>query len=80
MNSPIAPSVGRVVLYVQTDSHVTSALITRVHSEDCINLMAMIDGDGAFPRTSVQYDEGKSQGTWHWMPYQIQADAARKEA
>lgn len=79
MANPIVPSVGRVVLYVQTDSHITSALVTRVHSENCINLMAMIDGEGAQPRTSVSYDEGKGTGTWHWMAYQVQADAARKE-
>lgn len=79
MANPIVPSVGRVVLYVQSDSHITSGLVTRVHFENVINLMAMMDGDRAQPRTSVKYDEGKGPETWHWMAYQIQADAARKE-
>lgn len=70
MRSPIYPTVGRVVLFVDYGSHVTCAMVTRVHSDECVNLMVMHDGQTPTPRTSVVYDETGEPGTWHWMDYQ----------
>lgn len=71
MDSPIEPSVGRVVLYVESGDHITCALVTRVWNANCVNLMIMYDGGVPSARTSVSYNGDKVSGTWHWMDYQL---------
>lgn len=78
MTSPIVPSIGRVVLYYEDDQQTepSPALVTKVFSDDCLNLMVSIDGVGTQPRTSVQHSETPIGGRrWHWMEYQKQAAA-----
>ncbi len=72
MDSPIVPSIGRVVLYVAEGGEVACGLITNVHSNNCINIMVMCDRDKPRPAVSVMYNENKIMGTWHWMEYQKQ--------
>jgi hypothetical protein len=92
MNS-ITPTIGRVVLFRSSDLELTGgapevpALITRVWSDDCVNLQVLRDGHGATPIgvTSVCYaelpelvdgaDQYEAGRAWRWMPYQ-QARAA----
>lgn len=72
MESPITPTVGRVVLFEEDYGGVTCALVTKVWSQNCVNLMVMHDGSTPGPRTSVQYGAPGDTGTWRWMDYQIQ--------
>jgi hypothetical protein len=72
------PSVGRIVHYKIPGSQVGQggecpAIITRVWSDTCVNLHLFRDHEqsgllleqGNYP-TSVTYDEGKGDRTWHW--------------
>lgn len=78
MTSPITPTVGRVVLFdspVQSDTGASGgpvpALITRIWSNDCVNLQVMRDAVGPVAVTSVLYsEEPNGSRRWHWMPYQ----------
>lgn len=84
MDSPIKPSVGRVVLVhggsISEDNRVVPALIQRVWSNNTVNLAAMTDY-GCKIFTSVQYSEeySKTHMNWFWMPYQVQQAATQKE-
>lgn len=82
MTNSITPTVGRVVLFRSQDPELTGgapevpALITRVWSDQTVNLQVMRDGHGATPIgvTSVMYAEdfeasGQYAG-WRWMAYQ----------
>lgn len=76
--SPIEPTVGRIVLY-RTPNHVLlhdaperPAIVTKVHSRNCIDIEAF--GCGGLIRTSVIYQDGvPGDGLtgWRWMPYQV---------
>lgn len=79
--NPITPTVGRVVLFRSKDAALTGgapevpALVTRVWSDNCVNLSVQRDGPGATPIgvTSVTYDDADEFGSshcWRWMPYQ----------
>lgn len=84
MNNPITPTVGRVVLVRNgPGSHETCGLVTKVHSDNCINIMVMHDAQGASPAVGVMYDDSEQATayiSWRWMPYQIQSEATRKQA
>lgn len=91
MSTKITPTVGRVVLIffaaaasgamegyalpITSDTPVPG-LITRVHSDSCINVAAF-DANGAnLPLMSVRLlqegDERPTSGCWaEWMPYQV---------
>lgn len=91
----ISPTVGRLVLlFVQEDKydfgfcflkekpHV--ALITAVHSDTCVNVIAFDLNGKSHPFTSIQLkqdSEEKVYGMQHveWMPYQ-KGQAAKTEA
>ena len=92
MANTITPTVGRVVLFRSTDPELTGgapeapALITRVWTDDCVNLHVQRDGHRAasIGVTSVTYaelgdgeaaDQYSPATAWRWMPYQ-QARAA----
>ncbi len=83
----IAPTVGRVVLYVPKEDKYAfgfclqagkphAALVTGVHSDRLVNL-AVFDANGkTFPATSVALrqpeDAAPKYGDYcEWMPYQI---------
>ena len=44
-------------------------MVVRVWSQDtgCSNLKVMLDGTDEYWATSVNMDEAKSNGSWHWM-------------
>lgn len=71
---------GRNVHYVTGDKHLT-ALIVKVWSKSapdepdyaCVNLAVFNPFDGehgdlpVWNKTSILYDENKSDNTWHWI-------------
>jgi hypothetical protein len=71
MTSPIEPTIGRIVLIDEGDGKVRPAIITKVWSNDLLNVMLFVDNEGAQPRTSVPYEENASgRLRWYWMDYQ----------
>ena len=90
MSTVITPTVGRVV-WITARSLVglvcLPALITHVHSDDCISAVAFsglsnVEGllpGGTLPLPSITYDEsGEKVHGWRWMPYQ-KGQAAKTE-
>lgn len=72
MTNPITPSIGRVVLFrLPYQEQDVPAIVTKVHSDTCVNLMVMYDGGQPAPVMSVSYSEDAQPATWHWMPYQL---------
>lgn len=84
----IKPSVGRVVLFIPHETkyefgirvikgHEHAAIVTHVHSENCVNL-AVFDVNGkTFPASSVYLlqpgVDGAVVGSYcRWMDYQIE--------
>lgn len=66
------PSVGRIVHYRsygtpggEYPSEVRAAIITRVHSEECVDL-CVFNPTGMFFNTSVT--KGDGPGQWNWPP------------
>ena len=44
------------------------AIVLRVWGDSgCSNLKVMLDGSDEYWATSVNFDETKQPGTWHWM-------------
>lgn len=78
----IKPTVGRIVLFQTEDTNgkqvTLPAIVTHVHSDDCISLVAFsafsniagLLAGGTRPVTSVLYDERQQLNTWRWMPVQ----------
>ena len=80
--NPIIPTVGRIVYFMPgigcnlavSKAGVLAALITAVHTDDCINL-AVFDADGEHHALSsvnhesiaTQYVDGR-HSCWDWMP------------
>lgn len=75
------PSIGRIVVFkckpdagLPLNVHTLPAIITRVWSETCINVVVFPDGWGpaqCFGVTSVQYDEADAENmhmhtAWSW--------------
>lgn len=59
------PSVGRIVHF--KDGEVTcAAIITKVCSNECVNLAFFTEGGSCSPRTSVLFGAETSQ--WSWPP------------
>lgn len=89
-DSPITPSVGRIVL-VRGGSvsgldmnRDRPAIVTRVWGQNCINVSVFGDAEPDVKLTSVSYadlgpDEHTEYATWRWMPYQV-AKAAEDAA
>lgn len=86
--SPIAPSIGRVVIVSlplsmrpQPDDTEAPGIINKVFTNDCINVALMPSGHAPWPATSITYDDAPSdsdtQMTWHWMDYQLKVAADR---
>lgn len=91
----INPTVGRVVLlftrepkydfgYSFTPGKPHTALITAVHSNTLINVIAFDANGKSFPFTSIELKQDDNQpigGVFHceWMPYQ-KGQAAKTEA
>lgn len=80
MNSPITPTVGRIVLF-RSQRHLdmgngaleVPAIVTRVWGPNCVNLQVFRDAEPPAPVTSVMYDDGEQLSVhagWRWMPYQ----------
>ena len=83
----IAPTVGRVVLYVPREDkyafgfHLSAgrphaAIVTAVHGDRLVNLAVFDTGGKTFPATSVTLkqpeDKAPDYGDYcEWMPYQI---------
>jgi hypothetical protein len=82
----IKPTIGRVVVVRNRQGAVGSqdepALVTYVHSDNCINVGGF-NADGApFSLTSLYFEQGDgspSQPHATWMPYQ-RAQAAKTES
>lgn len=82
--SPITPSVGRIVLvrgaYVLPGdpSRELPGIVTRVWGQNCINVQVFGDSDAGHV-TSVTYSEDPAEpmpyAGWRWMPYQVQKAA-----
>lgn len=79
----IKPTRGRIVLFFTQDSNgkgvTLPAIITHVHSDDCVSLVAfsafsdiesLLPG-GTRPVTSVLYDERQLLNTWRWGEFQM---------
>lgn len=67
------PSIGRIVHYhaLSSDGPVVThpAVVTRVHSDRCVNLTILFDGGAPEPRTSVERaTESDVAGRWSWPP------------
>jgi len=64
------PSVGRIVLVGESTTPDTTvehaAMITRVHSENCVNVTVFPDGGLPYPKTSVVLSEDGSPRDYHW--------------
>lgn len=81
-SNPIMPSIGRIVLFssVHQDGELP-AIVTKVHSQDCINVTVFPDGGIPFPMSSVQYAEDHAasglSNSFHWMDYQLKVAAER---
>lgn len=83
--NPITPSIGRVVLVRHTRWEGDApAIVTKVHSDECINVFVMPDNSEGYPLTSVQYDDLSGDTapsmSFHWMDYQIKVAAERDPA
>lgn len=68
------PTVGRIVYYKtygtpggEYQSEDKAAIVTRVHTEECIDL-CVFNPTGLFFNISVM--QGGNGGQWDWMPYQ----------
>lgn len=57
------PSVGRIVHFIHGGRNIAAAIVTRVHSDTCVNLYVFFDA-AAEARTSVCL--GTSDGDWMW--------------
>jgi len=69
----IKPTIGRVVLYNAGTEQRVPALISFVHSHQCINIGGFKEGGQAFAKQSVtlvQGDEPCGLGQAEWMDYQ----------
>jgi hypothetical protein len=73
------PSIGRIVIFQQSEleapvngSREHPAIITRVWSDQMVNLTVLFDSSGAAPRGSIYLESSDSrpaQGpSWHWPP------------
>lgn len=62
-------AIGRNVHYVQLNGAHSHANITRVWSDEVVNLVVFRDDDviDTHRQTSVKYSEGKEPGTWHFI-------------
>jgi hypothetical protein len=67
----VKPSIGRIVIVRHASvwgqangADAYPAIITRVHSDECINVVAFVDGVAAVARTSLVL--GTAPGQWHW--------------
>lgn len=63
------PSIGRVVHYYgprQDGPH--AAVITRVHSDQCVDLFVLPQDGDPLRIDSVVDTEGDSNGRWCWPP------------
>lgn len=77
------PTIGRIVHYKNTETEaqfqkgaqVVPAIITRVHSDNVVNLTVFTDsGGGVHQKTSVSL--GTDAGTWAWPE---RAEAPKQE-
>ena len=81
----ITPTVGRVVWYHPERAHTQpwAALITYVHSDRLVNLVAFDSEGFGKPKASVQLvqdaNEERAANYCEWMPYQT-GQAAKTEA
>lgn len=83
LESPITPTVGRIVLVrgaavVGTDpAREVPAIVTRVWGQNCINVRVFRDDydGGDLGLTSLTFNDDvadrSSHANWRWMPYQI---------
>lgn len=84
MNASITPTIGRMVLVTLASGAIRPAIVHDVHSPSCISVTVqagandteLTDERGGVPvaarLTSISQDqEGRSPGSWHWMPYQL---------
>lgn len=77
--SPIEPSLGRIVWYRERrdDGFLDEcpAIITKVWSNNCINVTVFRDMQEPLPKSSVVYSDADnmdgSYSTFCWMPYQL---------
>lgn len=63
------PSVGRIIhLFRPGRTEPDPAMITRVHSDDCVNLMVLPDQGMPYPMTSVLWGDTGEGTRWVWPP------------
>lgn len=70
------PTVGRIVHYFPADgsaldSEPFAAIVTRVWSDECVNLFICDDGSGRITRnieTSLERSDAPKAGCWMWPP------------
>lgn len=69
------PSIGRIVLYrPESSESLLPAIITRVWSDDCVNLHVfggeLPDSQGIFPTSVLRCptDDGTMPRSWSWPP------------
>lgn len=74
------PTIGRIVLFRAScypwiqDGQEVPAIVTRVWSDTCVNLMVMVDGHETTPKgvTSCCYDADadpkRTSYSWRWPP------------
>lgn len=68
------PAVCRIVLVCTPrmigGQNVHAAIITRVHSDDVVNVLLIPDGEAPYPIPDVPYSEPPQAGviTWRWPP------------
>lgn len=84
--SPITPTVGRVVLVRGSATNCGEpdrdfpGLVTRVWSQNTINVHVYTEQPGGIVLTSVMFDDADVSvpqwAAWRWMPYQV-AQAAK---
>lgn len=62
------PSIGRIVIFIGKESNSSfehPAIITRVWSDDCVNLTVFLDNTAPMVFTSITQNEG-AQYRWKW--------------
>lgn len=74
-NSPISPSIGRIVLFrALTHGGDYPAIVAFVHDDDNIDLFVFDNNaQTTYHYPNVPFDDADTptKASWHWMPYQL---------
>jgi hypothetical protein len=78
MDSPITPTIGRIVLYKGKDGETRPAIVSHAWGQNTVNIHVFGKHSAdteAGVKTSAVHGEG--EGQWSWMPYQKQTAGTR---